>query len=128
MFHDYYTVCTDIYWKCNRSNYYWWSERISYSHTFKRNRFSLKLSFFTAVISTGIVFFLALPTVYTLTRTRFPLKRVVEILMELTLSLPFILLGLSLLVLFSSDFGKWMKEAGIQVIFSPLGIIAAQTL
>jgi molybdate transport system permease protein len=42
--------------------------------------------------------------------------------------LPFILLGLSLLVLFSSDFGKWMKEAGIQVIFSPLGIIAAQTL
>ena len=41
-----------------------------------------------------------------------PGKRLAEILMELTLSLPYILLGFALLLIFSSPLGKALKEAG----------------
>lgn len=87
--------------------------------------FSLKMSVVTSTISSIIVMTLALPTAYALTRTRMPLKKVSGLLIELTLSLPFILLGLSLLIMFASPFGKWLKFHGIRVIFSPLGIIMA---
>ena len=87
--------------------------------------FSLKMSVTTATISSIVVMLLALPTAYALTRTQMPLKKVSGLLIELTLSLPFILLGLSLLIMFASPFGKWLKLHGIRVIFSPLGIIMA---
>ncbi len=90
--------------------------------------FSLKMSVVTATISSIIVMLLALPTAYALTRTSMPLKKISGLLIELTLSLPFILLGLSLLIMFASPAGKWLKLHGIKVIFSPLGIIMAHLL
>lgn len=90
--------------------------------------FALRLSVVTATVSSVIVMFLALPTAYALTRTQMPLKRLCSLLIELTLSLPFILLGLSLLIMFSSPAGKWLKLHGIQVVFAPLGIVVAHLL
>lgn len=90
--------------------------------------FALKLSVMTATISSIIVMFLALPTAYALTRTSMPLKRSCGLLIELTLSLPFILLGLSLLIMFSSPVGKWLKLHGFRVVFAPLGIVMAHLL
>lgn len=90
--------------------------------------FSLKMSVVTATISSIIVMALALPTAYALTRTSMPFKRVSGLIIELTLSLPFILLGLSLLIIFASPFGKWLKLHGVKIIFSPLGIIMAHLL
>ena len=66
--------------------------------------FSLRMSVVTATISTTLCLFLALPTAYALSHTRMPCKRLAEILMELTLSLPYILLGFALLLIFSSPF------------------------
>ena len=57
-----------------------------------------------------------------------PCKKLAEIVMELTLSLPYILLGFALLIIFSSPFGKALKEAGFAVVFSPTGIIFAQLI
>ena len=71
---------------------------------------------------------LALPTAYALSRTNMPFKRVAEVLMELTLSLPDILLGFALLLIFSSPFGKALKEAGLAVVFEPAGIVFAQLI
>ncbi len=90
--------------------------------------FSLKMSVVTATISSTIVMVLALPTAYALTRTTMPFKRLSGLIIELTLSLPFILLGLSLLIIFASPFGKWLKFHGVKIIFSPLGIIMAHLL
>ena len=90
--------------------------------------FALRLSVATATISSVAVMVLALPTAYALTRTSMPLKRTCSLLIELTLSLPFILLGLSLLIMFSSPAGKWLKFHGIRVVFSPLGIVMAHLL
>lgn len=89
---------------------------------------AFRLSFATASISTVIVMSLALPTAYALTRTDMPLKRLSGLLIELTLSLPYILLGLSLLIMFSSPAGKWLKEHGFKVVFSPAGIVMAHIL
>ncbi len=94
----------------------------------KEVHFSLMLSLVTAGISSALVLLLALPTAYALTRTRMPFKRLSEILLELTMSLPYILLGLALLIVFSSPFGKWLKSHGFRVVFSPMGIIMAHLL
>lgn len=94
----------------------------------KEVRFAFRLSFVTASISSAIVMVLALPTAYALTRTRMPLKRLSGLLIELTLSLPYLLLGLSLLIMFSSPAGKWLKGHGLKVVFSPAGIVMAHIL
>ena len=97
-------------------------ERIAQSETL----FALKLSIKSASISTAACFLLAVPTAYTLTRTNVPGRRVMETILELTMSLPYIVLGLSLLILFSSPAGKWLKSVGFPVVFSQNGIIMAQ--
>ena len=89
-------------------------------------RFAVKLSFMTSTASTVICMLLALPTGYALTRTNMPFKRFISVLLELTLSMPYLLLGLSLLIIFSSDFGKVLKNMGIKVVFNQLGIVIAQ--
>ena len=90
--------------------------------------FSLKMSVVTSTISTTLCLMLALPTAYALSRTHMPCKKLAEILMELTLSLPYILLGFALLLIFSSPIGKALKEAGFAVVFQPVGIIFAQLI
>jgi molybdate transport system permease protein len=90
--------------------------------------FSLRMSVVTSLASTAICLLLALPTGYALTRTRMPFKRAVETVLELTLSLPYIVLGFALLIMFSSPFGQALKSAGVAVVFQPLGIVVAQTI
>ena len=90
--------------------------------------FSLHMSVTTSSISTVICLLLSLPTAYALSHVSFPGKRLAEILMELTLSLPYILLGFALLLIFSSPLGKALKEAGFAVVFSPAGIVFAQMI
>lgn len=90
--------------------------------------FSLRMSVTISSISTVICLLLSLPTAYALSHVAFPGKRLAEILMELTLSLPYILLGFALLLIFSSPLGKALKEAGFAVVFSPAGIVFAQMI
>lgn len=89
-------------------------------------RFSIRLSLYTASIATLICMLLAIPTAYALTRTVFPFKRACQMIIELPLSMPYLVLGLSLLIIFSSDFGKALKELGFRVVFDKNGIIIAQ--
>lgn len=88
--------------------------------------FAVCLSIKSACISTLLCFLLAIPTAYTLQRTDIPFRSLIETVLELTMSLPYIVIGLSLLILFSSPAGKWLKSAGFPVVFSPNGIIMAQ--
>ena len=85
--------------------------------------FSLRMSVVTSTISTVLCLLLALPTAYALSHVDMPFKRVAEVLMELTLSLPYILLGFALLLIFSSPFGKALRECGFAVVIEPTGIV-----
>ena len=65
--------------------------------------FSIKISLITATISTLLCVLTAIPVSYALTRTRMPFKKAAEIIMELMICMPYLVLGLCLLVLFSSN-------------------------
>ncbi|MEA5059852.1 MAG: ABC transporter permease [Candidatus Pelethousia sp.] len=88
--------------------------------------FSLTISIQTALLSTTLCMLLAIPAAYALTRTNMPFKHIAEVLLELTMCLPYIVLGLCLLILFSSDLGKWLKSLGFKVVFDKRGIVIAQ--
>ena len=90
--------------------------------------FSLRMSMVTSTISTTICLLLALPTAYAFTRTNMPLKSAAETLLQLTLSLPYILLGVALLLMFSSPAGKALRDIGFAVVFQPTGIVFAQLI
>lgn len=94
----------------------------------KEVHFALKLSLTTATISTAVCVLLALPCAYVLTRKRFPGRRLVEAIIEVPLSLPYLVLGLCLLIVFSSQAGQLLKEAGFRVVFDVTGIVIAQTM
>lgn len=85
--------------------------------------YAIRLSLYTASVSTAICILLAIPTAYALTKTNMPFKRFFQMLLELPLSLPNLVIGLSLLLIFSSDVGTWLSTIGFKVIFSKNGII-----
>lgn len=91
-------------------------------------RFAIGLSLKTATVSTAVCLLLAVPVAYALTRLRLPLKRLIEVVLELPLSLPYLVLGLALLIVFSSPWGKALRDAGFRVVFSVGGIIMAQII
>ena len=92
----------------------------------KETQFAIGLSLKSACISTCLCFLLAVPTAYTLTRSSLPGRGIVEMVLELTMSLPYIVIGLSLLIVFSSPFGKWLKANGFPVVLNANGVIVAQ--
>ena len=92
----------------------------------KETWFSIKLSLKTATISTTLCVLTAIPVAYALTRTEMPLKKLSEIIIELMMCLPYLVLGLCLLILFSSPFGDFLRDIGFKVVFTVNGIIIAQ--
>lgn len=92
----------------------------------KETWFSIKLSLKTATISTTLCVLTAIPVAYALTRTEMPLKKLSEIIIELMMCLPYLVLGLCLLILFSSPFGDFLRDMGFKVVFTVNGIIIAQ--
>lgn len=92
----------------------------------KETIFATWLSVKTAFISSLLCFCVAIPTGYVLTHLLIPCRGGVEILLELTMTLPYIVIGLSLLILFSSPAGKLLKEVGFPVVFHQNGIVLAQ--
>lgn len=90
--------------------------------------FSLRLSLYTACVSTLLCLLLAVPSAYALTHMRFPCKKAVQTLIELPLSLPNLVLGLCLLMVFSSDLGQALRDIGFRVVFDKRGIIFAQMM
>lgn len=88
--------------------------------------FSLRLSLATSTLSTLLCFAVGIPCAYALVRCRFPFKRLCAAVTELPLSMPYMVLGLCLLMVFSSDLGRWLRDAGFRIVFDAKGIVAAQ--
>lgn len=88
--------------------------------------FATWMSVKTALISSILCFFVAIPTGYVLTHLPVPFRGSVEAVLELTMTLPYIVIGLSLLILFSTPAGKALKSAGLPFVFHQNGIVMAQ--
>ena len=89
--------------------------------------FSIKLSLWTAALSSALVMLLALPIGYALSRFNFTGKSVVKTIMDLPVAFPELVLGLCLLLLFGKTApGKWLQDMGLNFVFTQKGILAAQ--
>ncbi|MEG1584963.1 MAG: ABC transporter permease, partial [Anaerovorax sp.] len=91
-------------------------------------RFSITVSLYTSTVSTFFCIVLSIPCAYAFARIKMPLKNVMQVIVELPLSMPYLVLGLCLLIVFSSPLGKALREMGFPVVFHKNGIIMAQLI
>ena len=93
----------------------------------KEIQFAIKLSLITSVISTFLCIVVSVPASYALARYKFPGKDFINTILDIPLALPPLVAGVGLLLLFgTTPFGKTLARAGVNFVFTPLGIIIAQ--
>lgn len=89
--------------------------------------YSIRLSLTTSAISVAVVMLLAVSIGYVLARFRFPGHQLLRTVVDLPMAFPELVLGLCLLLLFGHDpLAGWLKQLGIDVVFSKTGIAIAQ--
>jgi molybdate/tungstate transport system permease protein len=88
---------------------------------------SILLTLYAALITTIIGFILGVPLAYILARYNFPLKGLVDGLINLPIVVPHTAAGIALLFVFGRNFllGQWFGKIGIQFVDSLAGIIIA---
>jgi sulfate transport system permease protein len=86
-------------------------------------RLTLGTSFFAALIDAGF----GLVVAWTLVRYDFPGRRLVDALIDVPFALPTAVSGIALTAIYAQNgwVGRWLQLLGIQVVFSPLGIVVA---
>ncbi|MBC7342183.1 MAG: molybdate ABC transporter permease subunit [Clostridia bacterium] len=89
---------------------------------------ALRLSAVTTVISTVIVVALGLPLAYTLARTRFWGREIIDTLVDLPMVLPPSVAGVALLMAFGRRglLGQYLAAWGINITFTAVAVVMAQ--
>ncbi|MHC5054834.1 MAG: ABC transporter permease [Planctomycetota bacterium] len=89
------------------------------------------LTVVTSVTSTLLSVLVALPSGYCLSKHRIPAKSFLDTLFDMPIVLPPLIMGLSLLIFFSTPIGRWF-DRGIWddglFVYQPAGIIVVQFL
>ncbi|MDN5843437.1 MAG: sulfate ABC transporter permease subunit CysT [Alcaligenaceae bacterium] len=90
---------------------------------------SYRLSFGAALIGAAINTVFGGLVAWVLVRYRFPGKRLVDALVDLPFALPTAVAGIALTSLYAPNgwIGRHLTELGIQVAFTPLGVVVAVT-
>jgi sulfate transport system permease protein len=88
---------------------------------------ALRLSFGAAFIAALINAFFGLIVAWILVRYDFPLKRVVDALVDLPFALPTAVAGIALATIYAPNgwVGSLLQPIGIEVAFTPLGVLIA---
>ncbi len=81
--------------------------------------YALRLTIFTALVSTAVVMSVSIPTAYGLARSDFPLKGLIKVLIDLPMFFPELLMGLLLLLFFSN----LLK---VQIAFTTAAVVLAE--
>ncbi|MDO6680705.1 MULTISPECIES: ABC transporter permease [unclassified Oceanobacter] len=91
--------------------------------------FAVGMSLQTSLLSLALALLLAVPAAHCLARQAFPGKAMVETLLDLPMVTPPLVAGVGLLFLlgYQSPVGAALAAAGINLLFSPAGIVLAQT-
>ncbi|UTB34114.1 MAG: ABC transporter permease [Methanobacterium sp. ERen5] len=88
---------------------------------------SLKLTLSTSFLAALFVMIISVPTAYSLSRYEFPLKNFIKTIIDLPMAFPEIIIGLGLLIILGNGFlSNILSYIGIEVLFTPNGIILAQ--
>lgn len=103
-------------------------------------REAIRLSLVTSLASTALSLLVAIPSGYVLSRARFPGHDLLDTLIDIPIVLPPLVMGLAILIFFSSPFGLFLDRGilpfGAQhgqglwprgiFVYQPLGIVLAQ--
>lgn len=90
-------------------------------------RHSLVLSVASCGLATLLSLWVATPTAYLLSRKSFRGKALVEILLDLPVVMPPLVMGLGLLLLFQTIPGRWIETSlGWRFTYTPAGVVLAQ--
>lgn len=89
--------------------------------------YSLKLTFITALVMVVINVVTGTATAWMVVRYNFPLKNLMNSLIDLPFAIPTVVTGIMLVSLYGpgSHVGGWLSRNGIEIIFSKPGIILA---
>jgi len=90
---------------------------------------SLRLSFGASLLAALINVIFGLIVAWVLVRNTFPFKRLVDAMVDLPFALPTAVAGIALTALYAPNgwLGRWLQTLGVQVAFTPLGIVVALT-
>ena len=88
---------------------------------------SYKVTLWTALAASLFNGVFGLLLAWVLVRYEFPGKRLVDAVVDLPFALPTAVAGITLATLFADNgwYGQWLSQLGIQVAFTPLGIVVA---
>ncbi len=88
---------------------------------------ALELSFGASALAAAINAVFGLVIAWVLTRYSFPLKRLVDGLVDLPFALPTAVAGIALTALYAPNgwIGAWFKDEGVRIAFTPTGIVIA---
>jgi sulfate transport system permease protein len=88
---------------------------------------SLRLSFGASLLAALINAVFGFIIAWSLTRQRFPGRRLVDAMIDLPFALPTAVAGIALTALYSSNgwIGRWLEPLGIKVAYTPLGVVIA---
>ena len=90
---------------------------------------SVTLSIVTSLVSTVLAVLVAIPAGYVLSRRRFPGQSVVDTVLDLPIVLPPLVMGLCVLLFFSTRFGLWLDRGFVEeglFVYQPLGVVLVQ--
>lgn len=90
---------------------------------------SYKLSFGAALLAAGINMVFGLITAWVLVRYPFPLRRLIDAMVDLPFALPTAVSGIALTSIYAANgwIGQYLGRVGVKVAFTPLGVIVAMT-
>jgi sulfate transport system permease protein len=88
---------------------------------------SYRLSFGAAAAGAAVNVVFGTILAWVLVRYRFPLRKLIDALVDLPFALPTAVAGITLTTLYSSQgwLGRWLEPLGIPVAFTPLGVVVA---
>jgi len=88
--------------------------------------YAIKLSLISCSITAILSLWVAVPMGYLLARTQFWGKSLVDVLLDIPIVLPPLVIGLSLLIHFQTGFGQWFQRHVFTVTFAVPSVILAQ--
>ena len=89
-------------------------------------RSAVWLSLLSSTAAAILAVWAGVPLAYLLSRTRFPGKGLIELLVDVPIVLPPLVVGLSLLLLFQTAAGRWFESHAVPVTYAVAGVVLAQ--